>query len=219
MSQRTPLPPGKTPNPRHRQQNQPKHTVEEIALQNLFRARHAADDIPQIVTEIEGTSDRAACLILCSIVERELENLLIKKIWKDTPISEPRMKKIFDRDGALSTFSGNINFAFALHLFASHTKNDLDVIRRIRNLFAHSALPITFQHSKIAKEATKLRPVDYYNILGNLIEFSNLNEQRARFILSCLQVILELEVGLVTIGALPGVLMTVADKSVKISEP
>jgi hypothetical protein len=44
-----------------------------------------------------------------------------------------------------------ITMAYAMQVFGDETKLNLDIIRRVRNAFAHSKLPIDFQTVQIAQ--------------------------------------------------------------------
>lgn len=46
-------------------------------------------------------------------------------------------KRLFRHNGPLSTFSARLDMAFALYLIGEKTRHDLDIIRDIRNDFAH----------------------------------------------------------------------------------
>ena len=65
---------------------------------------------------------------------------------------------------ALSTFYGNIHLAFALQLVSETVRDDLDVIRRVRNAFSHSILPLTFDTEEILLEINRLQHKSYYRL-------------------------------------------------------
>jgi len=89
------------------------------------------------------------------MVERDLESLLLVRLDIDTN-DQNLVDLLFERDGALSTFYGNILFGMSLGLYDTEFKNQLDIIRRIRNAFAHSAMPISLLSTEVKREIDKL---------------------------------------------------------------
>jgi hypothetical protein len=79
-------------------------------------------------------------------------------------VEESRIVPLFGRDGALSTLYGNIHLAFALQLINEAARDDLDTVRRVRNAFAHSVLPLTFQTDEIISEIRKFNYKTYYEL-------------------------------------------------------
>ena len=56
-----------------------------------------------------------------------------------------RTKELFKMAGPLGTFSNKVLVAYALGVFGVETKNNFDIIRTIRNTFAHCRKPISFK--------------------------------------------------------------------------
>jgi hypothetical protein len=63
-------------------------------------------------------------------------------------VQQPNQKQIiewfWEPGGKYATFDKKIKQAHALHLIGPKTKNDLDVVRRVRNVFAHSMADVRF---------------------------------------------------------------------------
>jgi hypothetical protein len=57
--------------------------------------------------------------------------------------------------GPLSTFSNKILMGHALRIYDENTRCNLDIVRNIRNAFAHSKRPINFDHDLVIKELKK----------------------------------------------------------------
>jgi len=195
MVQRPPKPPGIPSQPRYRK-SRSSDVVTQAArsFQELFHARHVEEDRPRILAELEGTSDRAACIIVSSMVERDLERALIRRLSMGFKLHKPRVDKLFERDGALSSFAGEINLIYALNIIESITKHDLDTVRRIRNIFAHSAIPISFTDREVANEIQKLQPGSYYGLEFEDLNLEKLSPNRRYFIFSCFRLLVDLEI-------------------------
>jgi len=68
-------------------------------------------------------------------------------------------------------------------------------------MFAHSAVPIDFDSAEIKSEATKLRKARYPGVLFDEIDFEDQTEARREFVLSCIQVQLDISKSLGDVAA------------------
>lgn len=72
------------------------------------------------------------------------------------PEDNPEVEKLFEVNGALSTFSNRISMAFSLGLVDKTVKDDLHIIRKIRNEFAHNLL-VSFEDDRVASLCKALK--------------------------------------------------------------
>lgn len=93
-------------------------------------------------------SDRAAVILQAANIERILESLLQTKMRQ--PLSSDLRDRMFDGNGPLSAFSHRIMLGFALNLYGPVYRHDLDLIRELRNGFAHVRLPMTLTTPEVA---------------------------------------------------------------------
>ena len=63
----------------------------------------------------------------------------------------------FSMNAPLSSFSAKIDLSYLLGICDNDARHDLNIIRRIRNAFAHAVIPITFETDEVAKECKKLK--------------------------------------------------------------
>ena len=96
-------------------------------------------------------ADHAIAMIGVSILERALEIAIRSRLIPLTPDERKRLFK-FENHGPLSNFSDRIKMAYALNLIDSETRDELDLIRAIRNAFAHSTQLITFNTAEINRD-------------------------------------------------------------------
>jgi len=142
----------KPPHPTRKRRAVPIANALKRSLRTLSRAQVSDEDIDILFNEVHA--DRSYCIILASMIERHLEQAIIERLRL---INKEAEKLLFEREGALSTFFGNIHLGYALGLFDDRMRDDLNVIRRIRNAFAHSSLPITFESPEVRDEIGKLQ--------------------------------------------------------------
>jgi hypothetical protein len=103
--------------------------------------RHHIDGI---VLSVSG-EDREATIVIGGLLERALDGALKKRLRKLTPTET---NDIFHQ-GALSTLSAKINLAYALGIIGPETRTDLNTIKDVRNVFAHSPQDVTFLNRSI----------------------------------------------------------------------
>jgi hypothetical protein len=68
-----------------------------------------------------------------------------------------RMSKLFGVERPLSGFWNKILVAYALNVFGDEVYHNLDLIRNIRNSFAHAHVPISFDTKEIADACAALK--------------------------------------------------------------
>lgn len=100
-------------------------------------------------------SDRGAAILAACHFEEWLRERIMSKF---VDLNREMERKIFDGNGPLSTFAAKIDIAYALQLYDERTRTDLHTIRRIRNIFAHSSVPLEFEDKKVAELCRKLAP-------------------------------------------------------------
>lgn len=91
-------------------------------------------------------SDRGCVLVGAAILEQYLENMF-KLLFDKNKIPKKVQRSIFDSNGALSNFSSKIKLAYSFGYLDKSLYDDLEVVRKIRNDFAHSTNHVDFTDS------------------------------------------------------------------------
>lgn len=108
-----------------------------------------------ILHQLETLDDRAAAILAAIQVEAALESVLLKKM---IPLPVNEIDEIFvGESGPLSTFSAKIRLAYAFGVIGTETRRDLNLLRTIRNAFAHARTPVSFDTPEIAKACGLIR--------------------------------------------------------------
>jgi hypothetical protein len=128
------------------------------------------------------------------MIERDLEQLILTRIEMGVRIRKECIPSLFERDGPLATFSGNIAFAVALQLVTGDTIKNLNSIRRIRNAFAHSALPITFITPEVVRELSRLTEGEW--MAAEPVSLGKMSADRRKFTMPCFRTIHDLLVSM-----------------------
>jgi len=143
-------------------------------LSDMMSADVDAGDLLEIVAEIRQSSDRTAAIVLGSLVERTVEQRLLAALPRH---DERTAERLLARDGPLSSFYGKNQLGYALGVYDETILQQLEIIRRVRNVFAHSVLPIHFETQEIIDQVKKL----HRGILRHPIEFAEMSEYRRTF--------------------------------------
>lgn len=91
-------------------------------------------------------SDRACALMAAAFLDDQLKELLSANFVDDKSVRN----RLLDQRGPLATFSSRIDMAYALGLIGKKALYDLNILRKIRNEFAHTAAPLSFEDVKIS---------------------------------------------------------------------
>jgi hypothetical protein len=124
-------------------------------LHSLGRAKFDVSNTAAIYRELATSSDRAAAILGATSLQAILRNIIIDGALINR--DDDSVSMLMERDGALATSFSINHLAFALGLIPRIFLEDLETIRRIRNVFAHSVLLLDFRHDEISREAMKLR--------------------------------------------------------------
>jgi hypothetical protein len=98
-------------------------------------------------------TDAGSALVVAGLVEDELEKLLLAA---GRSLENDDASRIFGRMGPLSNFAAKIEIAYMFSLIDKPIRDDLRVIKGIRNAFAHTTRFVHFGSAHIAKECRKL---------------------------------------------------------------
>jgi hypothetical protein len=108
--------------------------------------------------ELGGESDRACALIAGAAISDGLRDLLKLYFVK---LEEDDIDRLFIKPRALlADFSGQTDVSFALGLISPKERLVANVIRGIRNVFAHTLAQIEFSNELIVCELSKISRVN-----------------------------------------------------------
>lgn len=122
----------------------------EVLTKELPTEEHLANTRPAIKAE----SDRGAVIMCSAMVEQALDHTLRRFL---PHLTEDEHKEWFE--GALSpfsSFSAKIKLGRGLEIYHSDVEAELNLIRKIRNAFAHRSLPLNFEHEALQEAFEEL---------------------------------------------------------------
>jgi DNA-binding MltR family transcriptional regulator len=107
------------------------------------------DKIEIVVKQAEAGN----ALVIAGFVDDWLQKLLLTA---GRELSGADAERIFTGMGPLASFSGKIEIAYLFSFIDKAARDDLHLIRRIRNNFAHTSRFINFGSDHIVKDCRKL---------------------------------------------------------------
>ena len=100
------------------------------------QVEHWARNLAILQDELEhSASDRSCVIVAAAYIDELLEYLLKNFLY--SPSSEKEDKDLFSGYGPLSSFSSKILLSYRLGLISNYEYKTLQIIRKIRNTFAH----------------------------------------------------------------------------------
>lgn len=109
--------------------------------------------------EIFKQSDRAAAIVSGGILEEILQRMITSFMLPHPNVA----KNIFDGVAPISTFAAKIELSYHLGLINIKEYEDLNLIKKIRNQFAHSIKEITFDTDSIKDRCLQLNTLNKSN--------------------------------------------------------
>lgn len=172
----------------------------------------------RIRLELLSQSDRGAAVLGGAYADTVLGEALKSKLRDlNLPNKETLHKRLFRHYGPLSTFSARIDMAFALYLIGENTRHDLDIIRDIRNDFAHDLevgspdKGLTFLSESVAARCNNLwfPKNDYYAKHSTWLgKEAHLGHPRGQYVFSVFKIIYLIRTAVMEwqVGRMPTVL-------------
>lgn len=115
---------------------------------------HTLDQIRGFTEELKIQTDRGVALIAAAVLDELLEMLLTARLLE---VGRDHHDALFGRGKPLDSFSAKIELGFQLGIYTNATRTQLEMIRAVRNKFAHSIEPLTFSNPEVANEITSRR--------------------------------------------------------------
>jgi hypothetical protein len=112
------------------------------------------DRITEIRSTLDNETDRGCALMIASFIENELENLLRIRLGGSKKFKN---ENLFSLNGPLGTFSAKIHISYSLGFISKSVLEEINLIRKIRNKFAHKYELIDFNSSEISQLISNIK--------------------------------------------------------------
>lgn len=125
------------------------------SINSLIRQEPSVAEMFEVLDNdvVSRMDDRSLAILESAYVEQELEEFLTSRL---VTLKKEEFRGLFEGGGPLSSFSAKTKIAYAFGCIGRNTRNELDRIRTIRNVFAHSRLPLRFDTGELKAECERL---------------------------------------------------------------
>jgi hypothetical protein len=127
-------------------------------IHDLSRTQPTREELHQVLDLITAPADPIATAVLGSaLVEHELEKQIRKRFRRN---DDTFWKEMTGDKGPVGTFHAQIVVGYAMRIYDEKMRDALDIVRAIRNQFAHAKRQMNFGEDLIITELSKvqLRP-------------------------------------------------------------
>ena len=118
-----------------------------------------SDQLNATFAEIFKQSDRASAVVSGGILEEILQRMITALFLPNPNINQ----SMFDGLTPISTFGAKIDLSYHLGLVNKTEYEDLKLIKKIRNIFAHSIKAINFETESIKDRCLQLQTLKSKN--------------------------------------------------------
>lgn len=101
--------------------------------------------------EFQKESDRAAVIVGAAFLDEHLLDLL-----RGFLVADGEANRLLAPDGPLGSFGTRIRAAYCMGLISNDERNDLVLVQRIRNAFAHDLHGLSFDNERIKSRCLQL---------------------------------------------------------------
>jgi DNA-binding MltR family transcriptional regulator len=136
-------------------------------------------DSKRFVEDIQKEPDRSVPIVAVAFLDDVLKQLLEAYFVDD----KKTVRQLLDYPGALSSFAARADMAYCLGLIPVKSYKDIVQIRKIRNKFSHSHMPVSFENKDIADMCEKLH---YFTLISNPADFNCL--PRDQFLIAAIMI-------------------------------
>ena len=131
---------------KRRQTTMPSMKTALKSIRKLAQTEASSEHFVMFNEQIRAEkNDRGAAILAATNVENALQYALRRRLV----VKEAQYESLFGLNSPLGTFDNKIRVAFAVKIFGEQTERNLELIRVIRNTFAHAHIPITFETEQV----------------------------------------------------------------------
>lgn len=144
-------------------------------LSRLSREHPTTEEANAVIDSMLVSAPIATAILGAGLVEHDLDRLLRDKI----KVSDEMWNELTSESGPLRSLSSKILMGHALKIYDEKLRQVLDVMRTIRNVFAHAKKLINFAHPDIVSE---LRAVGAHpsRRFGSFKKLADADEEEAK---------------------------------------
>jgi hypothetical protein len=125
-------------------------------LRALSRQQGSVDDIAEFTKQIQNEENARGSALLAAT---NADVALTQAIYQILRVNDDDKEALVKQGAPLNNFSQRITMGRILGIYSIDTEYNLDLLREIRNAFAHAHVPITFETKEVAAAIGLFRPI------------------------------------------------------------
>lgn len=167
------------------------------SLRHITRQRLGKNDISGVSAELRAMDDRPAAIVAATLVEDALEDYILK--YRMAKLTKAEYEYLFQGNGPLTRFADKIRIAHTVKLIYRSSARQIQIIKDVRNVFAHARIPVYFDTPEIIDYVNRITEVERHRdqVIQEIWKGSNhplhqiassvrLHDPRSRYLGSCL---------------------------------
>jgi DNA-binding MltR family transcriptional regulator len=127
------------------------------ALRRFIKSPASMAEANQLAREINTSSPRGGAMVAASFLDNFVMKLIIVHL---EPLSASEVDGLFGPERPLGSFSSKIKLGRAMGLFGPKTAHDLNLMREIRNAFAHGLRKMNFETPEVRQLVGSLHVIN-----------------------------------------------------------
>jgi hypothetical protein len=132
-----------------------------------LRARPADEEgVAAFCNDIAEESDKGVTMLVAANLDSELESDLIRFMEAGDELDIDERNQLFGESGPLTSLAAKARLGHALGLYGRVTRDDIILISKIRNAFAHSPQSLSFDNPLIYDNCRHLKALYAYREAG-----------------------------------------------------
>jgi DNA-binding MltR family transcriptional regulator len=136
-------------------------------LKKFLQFGPSPEEKDQVAQEVLTDGPRGAVMVAIAFLDDYLIKLIRRRF---VALTEDEQESLFAPDRPLGSFSSRIKVAYALGIYGRKTSHDLNILRDIRNVFAHGLRKMDFETPEVKELISSLhciKDIEKYDILSS----------------------------------------------------
>lgn len=169
--------------------SEPSYKALTSGLRTLSRKWPNAEQLSGMFDALEQQDDRNSAIIAASGVEVMLRMAIQIQLASRTP---EEFDFLFGENGPFGGFGQKVHTSYGMGIIGIQTKKLLQIIRLVRNTFAHFWGRIDFETKEISDACLILTPFDIFQVSSIKPEYGRTLTAKSAYLTSCTLIALNL---------------------------
>jgi hypothetical protein len=144
----------------------PTDRIRPPRLKSLRAPPTDEKDLDAFCNDIAEESDKGVAMLVSAHLDSELESELIRFMEVGDELDLDERHQLFGESGPLTSLGAKARLGHAMGLHGRVTRDDIILISKIRNAFAHSPQSLTFDNPLIYENCRHLKALSAYEEAG-----------------------------------------------------